>query len=196
MPEKNFTKSFKNELKNCINKFFEDKKLPLIAITEFGKNRKLFAPDFGEKTVVDIGILSKNYENNKLFRLVAIEIEYISSNKQIQLNFKKLLNYAKRHKNPKPKIGLLHLIFWEAQISKKTLIELAKLPLTENKSEKFYYHLLLCDENLDKRKPAKFAEEVFNDWKFGVYFFSLAEAVFGKKIFNAQKLAKDMWWKS
>ena len=195
MPEKRFTKTFKNELKNRISEFLKREEIPLTAVTEFGKKGELFAPDLGEKTIVDIGILSKNYENNKLLRLVAIEIEYVSSNKQIQLNFKKLLNYAKRHKYSR--IGLLHFIFWEAQISKKTLIGLAKLPLIENKSKNFYYHLLLYDKKLDKRKPAEFAKEVFSeDWKFGAYLFSLTETVFGKNIFDAQKLARGMWWET
>ena len=109
MPEKKFTKYFKLGLKDCINRFFEDKKIPLRAVVEFGTKSELYAPDFGEKTVVDIGILPVNIDYNVKFRFVAIEIEYISSTEQIFRNFGKLLNYAKRHKSLK--VGLLHLLF-------------------------------------------------------------------------------------
>jgi len=194
MAEKKFTKYFKLGLKDRINEFFEDKGVPLYAVTEFGKG-ELYASDFCEETVVDIGILPVNVDRNVNFRFVAIEIEYISSVEQIFLNFGKLLNYAKRHK--RSKVGLLHLIFWESQITKTALVEIAKLPLVANGNGngKFYYQLFLCDETLDKRRPKACAEEIFKNWKFGARLFSLLEVVFGRYTFSTQRLVKNFeWW--
>jgi hypothetical protein len=192
MPEKVFTKGLKNQLKNSLNGLFEERGVPLYAVKEFGKGR-LIAPNWAENTIVDIAILSKNVQKNSIFRLVAIEIEFISSVNQIYRNFSKLLNYANRHKNVK--VGLLHLIFWEANISKRQLVEISKLPLKTNDS-KFYYQLYLCDEHDDLRAYKSFAELlIYSNWKFGARLFSLLEIIFGKQTFNAGKIASKMnWW--
>ena len=194
MPESPFVRQFKIALRERINDFFEKKGLPLIAVDEFGRKGELYAPDFGERKIVDIGILSKN--PGKKFRIVALEIEYVSSTDQVRLNFQKLLNYANRRRNSK--VGLLHVIFWECQIFKKALVELARVPLVANKSSRFYYHLLLYDSHVfggGRVSPACLAELLFNDWKFGGYFFALLGVVFGKKSFDSEKLAGRMpWW--
>jgi len=192
MPERRFTKGLKSNLRDCLERMFSQEKVPLLVVSEFGRG-VLSAPDWKEDTIIDVAILPKSYDKNKMFKMVAIEIEFVSSGDQIFKNFKKLLNYTNRYKYTK--IGLLHLIFREANISKRQLVEIAKLPLLVNGGKRFFYHLYLCNEHSDLREYKAFAEDlVMKNWKFGARLFSLIEAIFGKNIFNAGKFASRMSW--
>ncbi len=192
MPERRFTKGLKFNLRELLENEFRENNIPLSVVSEFGRGI-LLAPDWKEYTVVDLAILPINYDRNKTFRFVAIEIEFVSSYEQIIKNFKKLLNYVSRHQNVK--VGLFHLIFWETNISKRQLLEIVKLPLLVNDRKNFFYHVYLCDEHGDLRKYGAFAEELIKkSWKFGARLFSLMEIVFGKNTFNAGKFASKMWW--
>jgi hypothetical protein len=182
MAEINFTKYFKKNLCDVLNRIFKENEIPLVAKCEF----KIFSPSYGEKSFLDIGIVYTYEENSeKPSRLLGIEIEVISGENQIVKNYDKFRDYIfQRNKGRgqgKTVGGLFHLIFDFANIREKQIIELIKHSLLSNQKRYFFYNMYLHDiEDLREYKQLaeNFLDKQDGDWKFRSKLIALLELIF------------------
>jgi len=190
MAEKKTTKSFKENLAKELNGLLED--FGFSVKTEFGKG-KLICPSFEETNQIDI-IIHKDSSNPNSF--VGIEIEFFTSQQQIKKNllkFKDLANGSKR-----TKLGLLHLILWDVNVSKQFITKLIYKELTELtsfKTNRFFYTTYLYyfeDKRQTKAEPEKLVKK---DWAFGSKLLALLKAVFNLNDEETNKILRKMeWW--
>lgn len=170
MGEHNFTYHFKNNLAYWLQDYFDDCEIGLEVETEHRK----YVGNIENR--IDIGILDP--EKDDLF--IGIEIEYISNRDQIFRNYNNFKNWV--HSSQNRKGGLLHIISYESDLSRKDLWEILYQSYNDtSKALDFFYEFLKLEES-DLRKHDKLAKSlVYDDWEFDARFCSLILKVFGKK---------------
>ncbi|WP_243375474.1 hypothetical protein [Geotalea sp. SG265] len=170
MAEKKFTKHFKRHLNQQLNLYFKENELPLKATCEKSK-----ASIYG-KNFIDIGVSYHDDDDPQNSNyLVGIEIETISSPKQIELNVTKFRNWV--FNSTKRKGGLLHVLDIRANISENAMRRLI-IAIQDKviKDKGFYYEFMVRSH--DHRETAISAVDMLDDWEFKTRFLSLVDRVF------------------
>lgn len=169
MAEKKFTKYFKKNLNRELNGYFLRNEWPLRATCEKGTN-SLYG-----KNLIDIGIAYHEDEIENKNYLVGIEIETISSPKQIYKNVAKFRNWV--FNSTYRTGGLLHIMDIRANISENAMRSLIyEIRDSVNEDKGFYYDFIV--RNHDHRQTAFSATELVDDWEFKTRFLSLIDRVF------------------
>jgi hypothetical protein len=169
MAETNFTRFFKNNLCNELNTYFNQKRMPLTAKTEYG------VPTQYGMNFIDICVIHE-YDSDAL---LGIEIEVISDAYQAQANRKKFRNWV--HKSPNRCGGLLHIICINANISKPQLLMLLRDSYSDQRQNKgFFYEFYTLNIKDGRASKATAYDLLWEDeyWEFKVRLLALAHEVF------------------
>ena len=166
MGEHKFTKHFKNNLTDNLNELFEQNEYELIAESEFS------VPSFYGRNAIDIGIYSKK----DVSKIVGIEIEFVSCQKQITINRDKFRNWVNNSKYRSG--GLLHIICADAKITQNKLYELLIHSYEEMSTGREFYYEFFALKEFDRRETQYTAQYILEDWEFDARLFSLLHKVF------------------